>query len=43
MEGIAESGVSKLKKGDVIQFERFGFVRFDGKKKGVYEFWFGHN
>jgi len=41
--GLAESGVKKLKKGDLIQFERFGFVRFDGKNKdGTYEFWFAH-
>jgi hypothetical protein len=40
--GIADSGVKNLKKDSVIQFERFGFVRFDGKKKDVYEFWFGH-
>jgi len=40
--GIAESDIKKLKPGSVIQFERFGFVRFDGKKKDVYEFWFSH-
>jgi len=41
-EGIVESAVKNLKKGEVVQFERFGFVRFDGVKDGVYEFWFGH-
>src|SRR3989344_4825101 len=44
--GLAESAVKNLKKGKVIQFERFGFVRFDGMKKSgkdeVYEFWFAH-
>lgn len=46
VEGICDSGVKKLKKGAVIQFERFGFVRFDSVKKiegkETYEFWFGH-
>jgi len=40
--GLAEKAIGKLKVGAIIQFERFGFVRFDGKKKGVYEFWFAH-
>ncbi len=42
VSGIAESAIKKLKKEEIIQFERFGFVRFEGIKKGVYEFWFGH-
>jgi len=42
VEGYADSGVKKLKKGSVIQFERWGFVRFDGQNKGKYEFWFAH-
>ena len=46
VEGIADAGVKNLNKGDVIQFERFGFVRFDSVKKikgkEFYEFWFGH-
>ncbi len=42
IEGLAERAISKLKKGEIIQFERFGFVRFDSKKKGIYEFWFAH-
>ena len=29
-EGIAEVAVKSLEVGDVIQFERFGFVRFEG-------------
>ncbi|MEK6888632.1 MAG: glutamate--tRNA ligase [Nanoarchaeota archaeon] len=49
-EGYADIGIKKLKEDDFIQFERFGFCRFDGKnteKKGkkkeeVYEFWFAH-
>jgi glutamyl-tRNA synthetase len=28
-EGVAEGACKRLKKGDVIQFERFGFVRID--------------
>ncbi|MEK6933711.1 MAG: glutamate--tRNA ligase [Nanoarchaeota archaeon] len=47
ISGLAERSIEKLKIGAVIQFERFGFCRFDGKieneKSGeIYEFWFGH-
>ncbi|MCX8158869.1 MAG: glutamate--tRNA ligase [Candidatus Pacearchaeota archaeon] len=41
-EGIAEEAIKRLKKDEIIQFERFGFVRFDGIKNKVYEFWFSH-
>tara|TARA_Y100000310_G_C20676143_1_gene813157 strand:- start:731 stop:2419 length:1689 start_codon:yes stop_codon:yes gene_type:complete len=44
--GAGESGIKGLKKGELIQFERFGFVKFDRKIKEknhyVYEFWFAH-
>ncbi|MFA6022614.1 MAG: glutamate--tRNA ligase [Candidatus Pacearchaeota archaeon] len=42
--GLAENSVSKLKVGSIIQFERFGFCKFDNKnnKTGEYEFWFAH-
>ncbi len=43
VDGIVESAALKLKKGDVVQFERFGFVRFDGVHNGVPEFWLAHN
>ena len=42
IEGFVEGGVNELKKNSVIQFERFGFVKFDKTNKGVYEFWFAH-
>jgi glutamyl-tRNA synthetase len=42
MSGIGEVAIKELKIGEVIQFERFGFVRLVGVKDGVYEFWFGH-
>jgi len=42
INGIAESDIKKLKKDAIIQFERFGFVRFDGLNNGVYDFWFAH-
>ncbi|MFC1685993.1 glutamate--tRNA ligase [Nanoarchaeota archaeon] len=38
MSGLAEKGVSKLKIGTAIQFERFGFCVKTGKN----EFWFTH-
>ena len=46
VEGFADSGIKNLKRGEIIQFERFGFVRFDEKKKKkgeeIFEFWFAH-
>lgn len=45
-EGFADAGIEDLKVDDIIQFERFGFVRLDKiAKKGKsldYEFWFAH-
>ena len=40
--GLAESSIKELKVGEMIQFERFGFVRYDGKKDETYNFWFAH-
>ncbi len=42
-EGFAEKTISKLKVDDVLQFERFGFVRFDRKVDDKYVFWYTHN
>ena len=43
IEGLAEKGIENLSEGDIIQFERFGFCRFDKVgKDGTYEFWFSH-
>lgn len=41
IQGIAESSIKTLKKTEIIQFERFGFVKLDKKGK-EYEFWFTH-
>jgi glutamyl-tRNA synthetase len=42
-EGLCEQGVKKgVKKGQVVQFERFGFCRYDGTHAGKLEFWFAH-
>jgi glutamyl-tRNA synthetase len=41
-KGLAEHTIKKLKKGDIIQFERIGFVRLDQKEKDKLVFWFGH-
>ncbi|MBI4095620.1 MAG: glutamate--tRNA ligase [DPANN group archaeon] len=41
--GFAEKNCEKLKVGDIIQFERFGFVRLDAKAKGKLGFVFTHN
>jgi len=44
--GVAEHNVKHLKVGEIIQFERFGFVRLDSihKEHGreIYKFWFTH-
>lgn len=43
IDGIGEQALKKLKIGSVIQFERFGFVRFDRiNEAGEYEYWFAH-
>jgi len=42
MKGLAESNVAKLKPGEIIQFERFGFCRLDKKKKDKLVFVFAH-
>jgi glutamyl-tRNA synthetase len=41
-QGYAESAIKELKIGEVVQFERFGFVKLDKINKGIYEFWFTH-
>jgi glutamyl-tRNA synthetase len=38
LKGYAETHINQLKKGDVIQFERFAFCRLDEKLK----FWYTH-
>ena len=42
VSGLADETIISLKEGEVIQFERFGFVRFDKTNNGCYEFWFAH-
>jgi glutamyl-tRNA synthetase len=41
-KGVAEHTITRLKVDDVIQFERFGFARFDRLENGVYHFWYTH-
>jgi glutamyl-tRNA synthetase len=41
IKGLGEAGMSKLKAGDVVQLERFGFCRLDEKGKTL-KFWFTH-
>ena len=43
IDGLAEANVEKLKIGDIIQFERFGFVRLDKKEKTKLTFCYTHN
>ena len=40
--GFSEKAIQNLKPNDVIQFERFGFCRFDSQKNKKYFFWFAH-
>ncbi len=42
IEGLVEPSALNMKNSSVVQFERFGFVRFDGIKNGIPEFWFAH-
>ncbi len=42
VEGITDIGVKDLKEGQLVQFERFGFARFDQVKDDYYEFWYAH-
>ncbi|MGV8162386.1 MAG: glutamate--tRNA ligase [Candidatus Nanoarchaeia archaeon] len=46
LEGKGEIGISTLKVGDIIQFERFGFCRLDSieitSASKKYKFWFAH-
>jgi len=41
-KGFGEAGLKSLKVGEVIQFERFGFVRLDKISEEEYAFVFGH-
>jgi len=43
--GLSEKNIERLKKNDVIQFERFGFCKYQGKDKfsGDHEFWYTHD
>ncbi|MDH3352890.1 MAG: glutamate--tRNA ligase [Nanoarchaeota archaeon] len=43
IKGKGEPALEKLKVGETIQFERFGFVRLHKKEKERLEFWFAHN
>ncbi len=40
--GIAEGAVATLKPGAVVQFERYGFARYDRDESGVKVFYFAH-
>ena len=42
-KGLGEYELEKLKVGDIIQFERFGFARLHKKEKEKLEFRFAHN
>jgi glutamyl-tRNA synthetase len=43
VKGVAEKNVKDVKVDEVVQFERFGFVRFDKKEGNRYCFWYAHD
>jgi glutamyl-tRNA synthetase len=43
IHGLGEPKLRDLKIGDIIQFERFGFVRLHKKSEKQLEFWFAHH
>lgn len=42
IEGLCENEISKVREGEIVQFERIGFVRLHKKSKEELEFWFTH-
>lgn len=42
LRGLGEPGLKDVKKGQIVQFERFGFVKLDDKTKNRILFWFLH-
>lgn len=42
VRGLCEMACASLKEGDIIQAERFGFLRLDKKEKGLLTFIFAH-
>ena len=42
VKGFGEKNLEKVKAGDTIQLERFGFCRLDKKEKNKLVFWFTH-
>jgi glutamyl-tRNA synthetase len=40
--GFGEPAMKQLKEGDMVQLERFGFVRLDAKRGDKLSFWFTH-
>jgi len=42
IRGLGEENIKNLKIGEVIQFERFGFVKLDNKEKNKFVFLFAH-
>ncbi|MBU0536288.1 MAG: glutamate--tRNA ligase, partial [Nanoarchaeota archaeon] len=41
-KGLGESSMAKLKVGDIVQLERFGFARLDEAQGNKLVFWFAH-
>lgn len=42
VKGLSEEGIKKIKVGETIQFERFGFCRLNSIEKKAYRFWYAH-
>ena len=42
VKGVGESNMNKIKEGEIVQAERYGFLRCDKKEKNKLLFWYTH-
>ncbi len=42
ISGLGEPALKQISENSVVQFERFGFAKFDDKNEKLFSFWFLH-